>query len=78
MKGAGIFCSEHFHLNASTLLSVTSLAKQSPGWDTGKTTTVVIGNTTTVVIDLYDTNTITMVARESCSITVHCKTLGRI
>ena len=31
------------------------------------------GNTITVVIDLYDTNTITMVARESCSMTVHIK-----
>ena len=30
-------------------------------------------NTTTVVTDLYDTNTITMVAREHCSMTVHLK-----
>ena len=31
------------------------------------------GNITTVVIDLYDTNTITMVACESCLMTVHFK-----
>ena len=36
----------------------------------GNTTTVVIEKTTIVVIDLYDTNTITMTARQNCFKTV--------
>ena len=62
----GILCSEHFHLNASNSSFVTSLAGQVAGLGHR-------GNTTTAVIDLYDTNTITMVAREICSMAVHLK-----